>query len=91
MSTCIADPRIPDKVVQAAADWACRQSGGDCSMIQIGQNFFVQDTIKDHASVVFNTYYQHYKHQAGSYDFHGAAVISHTDSSKKFFLNPVVF
>ncbi|CAN6803498.1 unnamed protein product [Brassica oleracea] len=39
------------------------------------------NTIDDHASVVFNTYYQHYKHNGGSCYFHRAAVIIHTDPS----------
>ncbi|KAG2317100.1 hypothetical protein Bca52824_020222 [Brassica carinata] len=50
-------------------------------VIQLGQNCFLPNTIKDHASVVFNTYYQHFKHQGGSCDFHGAAVITQTDPS----------
>ncbi|KAF8100673.1 hypothetical protein N665_0218s0011 [Sinapis alba] len=47
----------------------------------LGQNCFLPDTIKDHASVVFNTYYQIYKNQGGSCDFKGAAEITDTDPS----------
>ncbi|XP_056866905.1 glucan endo-1,3-beta-glucosidase 1 isoform X2 [Raphanus sativus] len=78
---CVANPHIPDQVVQAAAEWACQQSVACCSRIQLGQNCFLPNTIKDHASVVFNTYYQNYKHQGGSCDFNGAAVITDTDPS----------
>ncbi|KAG2317104.1 hypothetical protein Bca52824_020226 [Brassica carinata] len=78
---CVANRKVSDQVVQAAAVWTCQQSGVDCSRIQLGQNCFLPNTIKDHASVVFNTYYQHFKHQGGSCDFHGAAVITQTDPS----------
>ncbi|KAF8100669.1 hypothetical protein N665_0218s0007, partial [Sinapis alba] len=66
-------------------------SKAGCSRIQLGQNCFLPDTVKHHASVFFNTYCQHYKHQGGSCDFHDAAVITHADPSNQLYLNPVVF
>ncbi|KAF8100675.1 hypothetical protein N665_0218s0013 [Sinapis alba] len=90
-SWCVANPKIPDQVVQAAAVWVCQQRGVDCGRIQRGQNCFLPNTIKDHASVVFNTYYQIYKHKGGSCDFKGAAEITDTDPSKQPYQNPVVF
>ncbi|RID70605.1 hypothetical protein BRARA_C02613, partial [Brassica rapa] len=88
---CVANPKAQDPVVQAALGWACQQSETYCSRIQRGQNCYSPNTLRDHASVVFNTYYQHNKNQAGSCDFNSAAVITHTDPSKQLYLNPVVF
>ncbi|CDY72034.1 BnaCnng75660D [Brassica napus] len=88
---CVANPKIQDQVVQAALGWACQQSQAYCSRIQLGQNCYSPNTLRDHASVVFNTYYQHNKDQGGSCDFNRAAVITHTDPSKQLYLNPVVF
>ncbi|CAH8297194.1 unnamed protein product, partial [Eruca vesicaria subsp. sativa] len=70
---------MSDQVVQEALGWACHQSEAYCSRIQLGQNCYSPNTLRDHANVVFNTYYQHNKNQAGSCDFHGAAVFTHTD------------
>ncbi|XP_009134157.1 glucan endo-1,3-beta-glucosidase 1-like [Brassica rapa] len=78
---CVANPKAQDPVVQAALGWACQQSETYCSRIQRGQNCYSPNTLRDHASVVFNTYYQHNKNQAGSCDFNSAAVITHTDPS----------
>ncbi|KAF3507128.1 hypothetical protein F2Q69_00002585 [Brassica cretica] len=78
---CVANPKIQDQVVQAALGWACQQSQAYCSRIQLGQNCYSPNTLRDHASVVFNTYYQHNKDQGGSCDFNRAAVITHTDPS----------
>ncbi|KAG7583457.1 X8 domain [Arabidopsis suecica] len=78
---CVADPQIPDNVIQAALDWACQIGGADCSKIQPDQPCFLPNTVKDHASVVFNDYYQRYKHKGGTCDFHSAAVITQRDPS----------
>ncbi|CAA7024231.1 unnamed protein product [Microthlaspi erraticum] len=77
---CVADRQFPDGVVQAALDWAC-QNGADCSKIQPGQPCFVPNTVMDHASFVFNDFYQRKKHSGGTCDFHSAAVVTETDPS----------
>ncbi|ESQ36966.1 hypothetical protein EUTSA_v10002820mg [Eutrema salsugineum] len=87
---CVADPQIPEKVLQAALDWACQQGGADCSLIHPSQPCFLPNTVKDHASVVFNSYYQHYKRKGGSCYFHSAALITLTDPSKQLYLNSKV-
>lgn len=87
---CVADPQIPDNVIQAALDWACQIGGADCSKIQPDQPCFLPNTVKDHASVVFNDYYQRYKHKGGTCDFHSAAVITQRDPSKQIYINPFV-
>ncbi|CAA7024225.1 unnamed protein product [Microthlaspi erraticum] len=75
-----ADRQFPDDVVQAALDWAC-QNGVDCGRIQLGQNCYSPDTLMDHASVIFNDYFQRNKHSGATCDFHSAAVFSETDPS----------
>lgn len=88
---CVADRQYPDNVLQAALDWACQNGGADCSKIQPGQPCFLPNTVQDHASVVFNDYYQRKKHSGGNCDFHNAAVVTQTDPSKQLYLNPFVF
>ncbi|CAD5318140.1 unnamed protein product [Arabidopsis thaliana] len=78
---CVADGQIPDNVIQAAVDWACQTGGADCSTIQPNQPCFLPNTVKDHASVVFNNYYQRYKRNGGSCNFNSTAFITQTDPS----------
>lgn len=85
---CVADPQIPDHVIQAALDWACQQGGADCSKIQPNQPCFFPNTLKDHASVVFNDYYQRSKSKGGNCYFHSAAVITQSDPSKQLLSKP---
>ncbi|KAL9298895.1 putative glucan endo-1,3-beta-D-glucosidase [Arabidopsis thaliana] len=88
---CVADGQIPDNVIQAAVDWACQTGGADCSTIQPNQPCFLPNTVKDHASVVFNSYYQRYKHNNGTCDFNSTAFITQTDPSKQLYLNPFCY
>ncbi|EOA32727.1 hypothetical protein CARUB_v10016031mg, partial [Capsella rubella] len=62
---------------------ACHAGGADCSKIKPNQPCFEPNTIKDHASVVFNSYYQHYKHMGGSCYINGTAMITNYDPSKR--------
>lgn len=80
---CVADKQKPDDVLQTAVDWACQHGGADCSMINPNQPCFLPNTIKDHASVVFNSYYQHFKNKGGSCNFNSAAMITDLDPSKQ--------
>ncbi|KAK3184504.1 hypothetical protein Dsin_031790 [Dipteronia sinensis] len=79
---CIADEQTPDDELQGALDWACGGSGGaDCSKIQVNQPCYYPNTVRDHASYAFNSYYQKYKHKGGSCYFKGAAMITELDPS----------
>ncbi|EOA32462.1 hypothetical protein CARUB_v10015739mg, partial [Capsella rubella] len=78
---CVADPQIPDSVTQSALNWACQQGGVDCSTIQPNQPCFEPNTIKNHASVVFNNYYQILKHMGADCYFSSAAILTQRDPS----------
>ncbi|KAK9924383.1 hypothetical protein M0R45_032752 [Rubus argutus] len=79
---CIADEQTPGNELQAAIDWACSGAGGaDCSKIQMNQPCFSPNTLKDHASYAFNSYFQKFKHKGGSCYFKGAAMITELDPS----------
>ncbi|KAK1568478.1 hypothetical protein Q3G72_025012 [Acer saccharum] len=61
---CIADKQTPDDELQGALDWACVGGGGaDCSKIQVNQPCYYPNTVRDHASYAFNSYYQKNKHK----------------------------
>ncbi|KAK2412923.1 glucan endo-1,3-beta-glucosidase [Trifolium repens] len=79
---CITDEQFPEDVLQRAMDYACNVGGVDCSKVQVNQPCFLPNTVKDHASYVFNDYYQKYKHIGGSCYFNSAAIISDSDPSK---------
>ncbi|VAH61946.1 unnamed protein product [Triticum turgidum subsp. durum] len=66
--------------LQVALDYACGYSGVDCSAIQTGGSCFNPDTIHDHASYAFNSYYQK-NPLPTSCDFGGTATITTTDPS----------
>ncbi|XP_010557705.1 PREDICTED: glucan endo-1,3-beta-glucosidase 1-like [Tarenaya hassleriana] len=78
---CVADEQTPDDELQAALDWACGKGGADCIKIQQNQPCFLPNTVRDHASFAFNSYYQRYKHKGGSCYFKGAAMITELDPS----------
>ncbi|XP_021719899.1 glucan endo-1,3-beta-glucosidase 4-like [Chenopodium quinoa] len=63
---CIADEQAPDAVLQSALDWACGKGGADCSKIQKDQPCYLPNTVKDHASYAFNSYFQKYKNKGGN-------------------------
>ncbi|KAL3627304.1 hypothetical protein CASFOL_028667 [Castilleja foliolosa] len=73
---CIADEQFPDDELLAAMNWACR-NGADCGPIQDPKQACYQpNTLKDHASYAFNSYYQNMKHKGGSCYFNAAAILS---------------
>lgn len=79
---CIADEQTPDEELQNAINWACG-NGADCSKIRLNQPCYLPNTVKDHASFAFNSYYQKFKHKGGSCYFNAAAIITALDPSKK--------
>ncbi|MED6215974.1 hypothetical protein PIB30_003175 [Stylosanthes scabra] len=78
---CIADPQSSDDELQAALNWACGSGGADCSKIQENQACYNPNTLKDHASYAFNSYFQKFKHSGGSCFFRGAAITTEADPS----------
>ena len=78
-SWCVASPSAGAGALQVALDYACGQ-GADCSAIQPGGACADPDTVRDHASYAFNSYYQRNPVQT-SCDFAGAAVLTSTDPS----------
>ncbi|PUZ55686.1 hypothetical protein GQ55_5G232600 [Panicum hallii var. hallii] len=76
---CVASQSANPTALQVALDYACGY-GADCSPIQQGGSCFNPDTVHDHASYAFNSYYQ--KNPAPtSCDFGGTATITNTDPS----------
>ncbi|KAM0855509.1 hypothetical protein ACQ4PT_049722 [Festuca glaucescens] len=75
---CVASQSASASALQVALDYACGYSGVDCSAIQTGGSCFNPDTIHDHASYAFNSYYQK-NPLPTSCDFGGTATITTTD------------
>ncbi|XP_022148003.1 glucan endo-1,3-beta-glucosidase 12-like [Momordica charantia] len=79
-SWCIASQSVSQTALQVAIDYACGYGGADCSAIQPGQSCYNPNTIHDHASYAFNSYYQK-NPVPNSCNFGGTAVITSTDPS----------
>ncbi|VAI22013.1 unnamed protein product [Triticum turgidum subsp. durum] len=80
---CIVDEQTPDDILQIALSWACGPGGADCTMIEPNKSCYLSNTVRDHASYAFNSYWQKYKKHGGSCYFNAAAMV--TD------LNPSMF
>ncbi|CAJ1971588.1 unnamed protein product [Sphenostylis stenocarpa] len=78
---CVADEQSTENELQTALDWACGKGGADCRKIQMNQPCYFPNTLKDHASYAFNSYYQKFKHSGGSCYFRGAAMTTEVDPS----------
>ncbi|KAF8675944.1 hypothetical protein HU200_047443 [Digitaria exilis] len=78
-SWCVASQSANPTALQVALDYACGY-GADCSAIQPGGSCFNPDTVHDHASYAFNSYYQK-NPVPTSCDFGGTATITNTDPS----------
>lgn len=80
-SWCAAKPDASDSTIQSAIDYACGSGGVDCSAIQESGDCFNPNTLHDHASFAFNSYYQQNPNPA-SCNFGGAAMLVSTNPSK---------
>ncbi|AET00920.2 putative glucan endo-1,3-beta-D-glucosidase [Medicago truncatula] len=78
---CVADEQTTDSDLQDALNWACGKGGADCSKIQQDQPCYFPNTLKDHASYAFNSYFQKFKNNGGSCYFRGAAMTTEVDPS----------
>ncbi|CAA6657293.1 unnamed protein product [Spirodela intermedia] len=78
---CVADEQTADEVLQAALDWACGKGGANCTMIQNRRPCFLPNTVRDHASYAFNSYWQNFKNKGGSCYFNAAAMVTESDPS----------
>ncbi|KAF5728845.1 Carbohydrate-binding X8 domain superfamily protein [Tripterygium wilfordii] len=78
---CIADKQTPDEELQKALDWACGKGGADCRKIQVNKPCYFPNTVKEHASYAFNSYYQKFKKRGATCYFNSAAMITDLDPS----------
>jgi len=78
---CVALSGADTQLLQAALDWACGPGQADCSAIQAGQSCYTPDTVADHASYAFDSYYHKMNMASGSCDFNGVGTITNTDPS----------
>lgn len=80
-SWCVARGGLPETVLQVALDYACGIGGADCSTIQQGASCYNPNSLENHASYAFNSYYQKNPVQT-SCDFGGAAMVTNVNPSK---------
>ncbi|KAI4306014.1 hypothetical protein L6164_029332 [Bauhinia variegata] len=79
-SWCIASPSASQIALQVALDYACGYGATDCSGIQPGGSCYNPNSIRDHASFAFNSYYQK-NPVPNSCNFGGVAVITNANPS----------
>ncbi|XP_038900832.1 PLASMODESMATA CALLOSE-BINDING PROTEIN 3-like isoform X2 [Benincasa hispida] len=79
-SWCIASVSASQAALQLALDYACGMGGADCSSIQAGGNCYNPNSVRDHASYAFNSYYQK-NPLPNSCNFGGTAMITSTNPS----------
>lgn len=79
-SWCVASQAASQTTLQVALDYACGYGGADCSAIQPGGTCYNPNSLRDHSSFAFNSYYQK-NPIPNSCNFAGAAVTTNTNPS----------
>ncbi|KAK3025044.1 hypothetical protein RJ639_043322, partial [Escallonia herrerae] len=79
-SWCVVKSGAMESAIQSALDYACGIGGADCSTIQQGGSCYNPNTLQNHASYAFNSYYQKNPVQT-SCEFGGAAMLTNTNPS----------
>ncbi|XP_031103850.1 glucan endo-1,3-beta-glucosidase 12-like [Ipomoea triloba] len=79
-SWCVARSGVPEITLQSALDYACGIGGADCSGIQQSGSCYNPNSLQNHASFAFNSYYQK-NPLPTSCDFGGTAIVTSTNPS----------
>ncbi|XP_052189809.1 PLASMODESMATA CALLOSE-BINDING PROTEIN 3-like [Diospyros lotus] len=77
---CVARSDASYGALQEALDYAC-SAGADCAPIESSGLCYLPNSIQNHASYAFNSYYQRKANAPSSCNFSGAATIAKTDPS----------
>nr|GMD47108.1 glucan endo-1,3-beta-glucosidase 4-like [Ipomoea batatas] len=77
-SWCVARSGVPEITLQSALDYACGIGGADCSGIQQSGSCYNPNSLQNHASFAFNSYYQK-NPLPTSCDFGGTAIVTSTN------------
>nr|GEY24492.1 glucan endo-1,3-beta-glucosidase 1 [Tanacetum cinerariifolium] len=73
---CVVMDGVDGKTLQTTLDWACGPGRANCSEIQLGENCYQPNNVKNHASYAFDSYYEKQGRSARSCDFKGVAMIT---------------
>ncbi|CAL9003152.1 unnamed protein product [Prunus brigantina] len=79
-SWCVAKSGAQQTALQAGLDYACGMGGADCSQIQQSGSCYNPNSLQNHASYAFNSYYQK-NPVSTSCDFGGVATIVNANPS----------
>lgn len=82
---CVVRSDASAQALQRGLDYACSY-GADCVPIQSSGLCYLPNTIQNHASYAYNSFYQRKNEAPGSCGFSGTATIAKTDPSN-FFLH----
>ncbi|XP_055822148.1 PLASMODESMATA CALLOSE-BINDING PROTEIN 3-like [Solanum dulcamara] len=77
---CIVRSDASNQALQRGLDYAC-SNGADCAPIQSNGLCYLPNTIQNHASYAFNSFYQRNNMAPGSCQFSGTATFAKTDPS----------